>query len=187
MTSLLHLEEEAQASRDRLSRSLQQLRRHLEPHHLVDEMFEAVAGPDGTSAVKQMEGVIRDYPLPMMLIGAGSVLWLTGGGRSSGPESSEKAAAKSVKENVLSMGQSVIDNACQSIEARLSAALNEYAETATVGVEKASDRVTHSLREVMDDTIDKISSSMRQHPLTSSVLVMAVSTALGGKAAKKSS
>jgi hypothetical protein len=197
MTSSVQLQQQAQVSRERLSRSLHELRRHLEPQNLIDEAFESVAGPEGVSVVKQMEGVIRQHPLPMMLISAGGVMWLTGGfkgftgkGRTATEPAVEAAgtAAKSVKKNFLSMGHSFLDNAVEKIEERLSATLNDYANSATSGVEKVSERVTGSMRGVLDNIIEKVSTSMREHPLTSSVVVMALSTALGGKEpAKKAS
>jgi len=196
MTSSVQLQHEAQASRDRLSRSLHELRRHLEPQNLIDEVFESVAGPEGVSVVKQMEGVIRQHPLPMMLISAGGVMWLTGGFKGlggKGVSATEPAvaaagtAATSVKKNFLSIGQSFLDNAYGKIEERLQATLGDYANSATSGVEKVSERVTGSMRGVFDNVIDRLSTSMREHPLTSSVVVMALSTALAGKEAKKAS
>jgi hypothetical protein len=192
MTSLSELQLEAHASRERLARSLQELCRHLAPQSLVNEAFEAVAGPEGTSAIKQIESVIRDHPLPMILVSAGGVLWLTGGfkGASTPAATSGKAPAASaqgIKENVLSMGHSVFDKAYEKIEARLTSTLSDYANSAASGVEKVSESVTGSLRGVADSIIEKVSASMREHPLTSSMLVMALSTALGGKEMRKAS
>lgn len=185
-TSLVELRE-AQAARERLAANLQELQHRLTPQHLAEEVVEHVVGPDGSSVVKRMESAVRDYPLPMMLISAGSVLWMTAGSRSEAradEPSNSTAVPQGVKKNAASIGQSLFESAYQRIEARLSATLDKYAQSATSGIEDVSERISGSLRETVNKTLSKMSESMQQHPMTASMLVLALSAALAGKGSK---
>jgi hypothetical protein len=201
------IEREADASRERLAATLGDLRENLSPPHLIDEIFERVSGPKGSSIVQSVETVIRDHPLPMMLIGVGGAMWLgsgwrkavaaskaqlagmgipTGGlgGTTPPPRPSEQphdgGATESLKENFASVSQSIADTAYQVLRSHASAKLDEYSKMASDGVTAASDQILHAVEEQIDKTIDTISTSMGKHPLAFSALAIALGAALGG-------
>jgi hypothetical protein len=200
------IEREADASRERLAATLGDLRENLSPPHLIDEIFERVSGPKGSSVVKSVESVIRDHPLPMMLLGIGSAMWLgsgwrkamavssapmaamgvpTGGlGGTRPPPPSEQpqgqGATETLKENFASVGQSIADSAYQVLRSHAAAKLDEYSKMATDGVNTASDQLLHAVEKQIDKTIDSVSTSMEKHPLAFSALAIALGAALGG-------
>jgi len=203
-SSPAEIEREADASRTRLASSLEDLRGHLAPQHLIDEIFERVGGPKGSSIVKNVESVIRDHPLPMMLMGIGTAMWLGSGWRKAmgnvggahvaamglSPSSSGAAmppegaghlgAAESLKENVASVGHSIADTAFHVLKSHASTKLDEYSKLASQGVNHASEQIISAVEGQLDKTVDTIAASMQKRPLAFSVIALAIGAALGG-------
>ena len=182
--SSAELAPEADASRERLANALDQLRERLVPQHLIDEMFERVAGPGGQSVVHRMESVIRDHPLPMLFLGVGGVLWMKSAPRRTGERNGQalppvSPAEMSLKENLASVSQSFADSAYQRIRTSVSATLDEYAKSTTEGVEAATERISGTLGGTLDKTVSTVASVIQKHPLLSSVVAVALGTALG--------
>jgi ElaB/YqjD/DUF883 family membrane-anchored ribosome-binding protein len=195
--------QQADASRQQLTRTLHQLRDQLAPQNLVNEAFERVAGPKGSSAVERMESVIRDHPLPIMLIAVGGALWLGTGWRrppaTQAPEPDAEPPAPAevravhddapvpgatppeagIKENLAAAARSFADGAYQRLRADASAKLDEYAELAAEGIEAAAEHVSSGFQQPLDRAMSGISSVLQKHPLTFSVIVLALGAALG--------
>jgi len=204
-SSPAEIEREADATRARLASTLDDLRGNLAPQHLVDEIFERVAGPKGSSIVKNVESVIRENPLPMMLMGIGTAMWLGSGwrkvmgngvgshlaamGLSPGSVATPAAehrhnlgAAETLKENVASVGHSIADTAYQVLRSHASAKLDQYSKMASDGVNTASEQIVSAVEQQIDKTVGSISASMQKRPLAFSAIALAIGAALGGAA-----
>ncbi|MBV8566727.1 MAG: DUF3618 domain-containing protein [Methylobacteriaceae bacterium] len=207
MTSA-EVEREAEASRERLAATLGQLRHNLAPANFVDEILDTMGGQRGSSVIRSIESTIRRYPLPMMLMGVGTALWLSsawrrGPARASGfpaelsratsasgaPAQAPNGAAgegKSLRDNIADVGRSVADRAYQVLRAHASAKLDQYAKAASSGMDSASEQLMQAVEGSLDKTVDGISSSMQKRPLAFSLIAIALGAALGGAALRTS-
>jgi hypothetical protein len=203
--STIEAERDTDEAREKLAATLAQLRENLLPHNLVDEAVERVAGPQGSAITGGLEAVIRRYPLPMMLLGMGTAMWLSSAWQRRGSEAlpstsaspSEPAAAPneslgplyaetppsagtSLKESIAEIGRSVADSAYEALRARATAKIDAYTKTATGSIEAATNEMLDSVEETLDRTVANLASVLRARPVTFSLIALILGTAIGG-------
>jgi ElaB/YqjD/DUF883 family membrane-anchored ribosome-binding protein len=76
------IEREAEASRRRLSSTLDELRDNLTPSHVVEELLDN-ARDGGASMLRALGKAARENPIPTLLIGTGCAMFLMGGAAAS--------------------------------------------------------------------------------------------------------
>lgn len=81
--SAAELEREAEVARARVANTAEALRSKMTPGQLIDEMTGMFAGGDGSAALNNLKGQIRDNPLPLTLVGAGLAWLMLGQGSNS--------------------------------------------------------------------------------------------------------
>ena len=70
------LEQDVDASRARLDRSLSELGRRLSPMGLTDEVLDVIGLERAESLREGMRNLVRRYPIPLLLLGSGIGLLL---------------------------------------------------------------------------------------------------------------
>jgi len=201
MASSADIEHEAEAARARLEASLDQLRDNLAPQNLMNEVFGRLKTSSDAPLVQRAESVIRDHPLPAMLMGIGGALWLATGVQKrlgvyatraapaaslSGSPSSGGAAAglepESIRDTLADVGKSIADSAYQALRARAAAKIDEYTRSATKGINTASEHLLDVVEGSLDKTVHSVASTMHNRPVAFSLIAIAVGAALGGAA-----
>lgn len=188
--SSAELEREATAARERLATTLDQLRENLAPGRLVDEVLEHVGATGGTSLFRRVESGIRSYPLPSMLVGIGSALFMGSNWTKKPPRAASSSAdqaslhlgdfdSKSMRDNVASVGHSITDTAYHTLKLRAAEKLEKVTRAATAGMGAASDHVIGVAEQAIDRVVGKVSAKVEERPLAFSVIAIAVGAAVG--------
>ena len=203
MSTSAEIEQEADAARARLEGTLNQLRDNLVPQNLMEEVLSRFRTPSDSSVVQRAESVIRDHPLPAMLVGIGSALWLATGvqkrlgsyasdairpllaGASGEPKvgpSGHLPDPGTIRDSLADVGKSIADSAYQALRARATAKIEEYTKSATAGINTASEHLLDAVEGGLDKTVHSVSATMHRSPVALSLIALAVGAALGGVA-----
>ena len=183
MASSAEIERQAEASRERLAATLDELRYNLTPEHLAREVLGATGAKRASSAVRSIESTIRQHPLPMILIGVGGALWLSSirwsrSTRQSGmpaelsrtssasanvpPKApSRSQGAKRMRDDIAQVGRSIADRAYRVFRARAQAKLNQYAKAASSGLDSASEQLLNAAETLLGKAVDEIFSAIQ--------------------------
>lgn len=84
------IEREAEASRRRLSSTLDELRDNLTPGHVVEELLDN-AKDGGASMLRALGKAARENPIPTLLIGTGCAMFLMGSGAATATSSTSRS------------------------------------------------------------------------------------------------
>lgn len=187
--SSAELEREATAARERLAATLDELRFNLAPGRLFDEIVGRVGGTQGVSLFKRLESGVRSYPVPSMLMGIGSALFL-GSNWTKKPTVTQASGdrpslqfgdldQKSMRDNVASVGHSITDTAYQTLKLRAAQKLEDVTKAAAAGVGAASDHVIGVTESALDKAVGTVSAKVEERPLAFSVIAIALGAAVG--------
>lgn len=195
----------ADAAREQLAQTLQQLREQIAPRNLMNEMLDRVAGPEGSSLVERVESVVRDHPLPTLLIGVGAAMWfgsswyrpVSAAVKPSGQPDSQKIekgdeavataattsgqglSGQGLEDSLASIGVSFADSAYQRIRADAAAKLDEYAERAADSIETATNEVSHALEHSLETAVSNVSAALKRRPIATSMMALAIGAMIG--------
>lgn len=119
------VQREAERSRARISSTLDEIKERLTPGQILDDLMSG-SGNGASAFMSNLGTSLRDHPIPALLIGAGVLMYLSGG---------EKRGADSA-----TSGSDAGGGAIASAASSVTDALREGRETAKDAVSAAADR-----------------------------------------------
>ena len=160
MTSTVHLQREAEATRVELAQTLGQLRDGLAPSALSSEAI-ALAKDSGLSLVKTLAEQARANPVSALLIGAGIAMLLTRttgsdvmGVASSTMKSAATKGAEAARSAASAASRTAADTA-STVSAAASRAASSVAGTVRNTATNVADRVTNTAAEVQEQASER--------------------------------
>ncbi|HEY4138116.1 MAG TPA: DUF3618 domain-containing protein, partial [Casimicrobiaceae bacterium] len=177
MKSSAQLEQETEASRERVNATLEELRARATPGQLVDQLVDYARGSDGGAFYGNLRRQVVNNPLPVILLGA-SLAWLAfaqarpaaSPDRTRLPRRDERRADRAI-DNVHETGARFRDAAQSASNAAAGAMDSSRDAAATVAqstrnaVDAASQTASDTLqniRERASDTYDRALGSTRR-------------------------
>ncbi|HEY2818322.1 MAG TPA: DUF3618 domain-containing protein [Casimicrobiaceae bacterium] len=177
MKSSAQLEQETEASRERVNATLEELRARATPGQLVDQLVDYARGSDGGAFYGNLRRQVVNNPLPVILLGA-SLAWIAfaqarpaaNPDRTRLPRRDERRADRAM-DNVHETGARFRDAAQSASEAATDAVDSSRDAAATVAqstrnaVDAASQTASDTLqniRERASDTYDRALGSTRR-------------------------
>ena len=193
---VIRAEQEADAARDRLEQSLNELRGRLTPGRMIDEALDYSRDGQVGEFVRNFGGQIKSNPLPVALVGAGLAWLMLGRGGSSGYaesdiESRYRAAGDtpSSKPSLKDKAPQTATQAAKAADAAFTSATDTAADaykSATRSASHIADRMGRTAEDMSGratdmrrKTSERLSHMVEEYPLVLGVIGLALGAAVG--------